>query len=305
MLRWLKKYFIPHRGNDHKPHIFRSRGRLVLLSTALLIEIFFVASVLVLTNTNFLADVMVSVLVSQTNQNRAIAGVQTLKVSPLLEKAAQEKADDMAAKGYFAHVSPDGKTPWYWLDKIDYNFSSAGENLAVNFFDSTDIENAWMNSPGHRENILNPKYTEIGIATARGMYDGKETVFVVQFFGKPTPTQQVLAPVKVTQKSPKQEQFLAVKGAEAKEVVVVPPQAPKENAAQTVSVQNLVGSPRQTVNILYFILIAFVIAALAIGVFVEIRIQHTAPILSGLLLIAILSGVVYVNFMVATVSRIL
>lgn len=304
MLRWLKKYFIPHPGNDHKPHIFRTRGRLVLLSGALLVEILFVASVLLLTRTNFLAEVMVNVLVDETNQNRAVAGVQTLKANPLLERAAQEKADDMAAKSYFAHVSPDGKTPWYWLDRVGYNFSSAGENLAVNFFDSTDIENAWMNSPGHRENILNPKYTEIGIATARGMYQGKETVYVVQFFGNPAATDNLSAPKVVSAKNASQEKFLAVKGGEVKPETAPAPLPPAAQAAP-LSIANPIASPRNAANMFYFMLIAFVVAALAIAVFVEIRIQHTAPILSGLLLILILSGVVYVNFMVATVSQIL
>lgn len=132
-----------------------------------------------------LSAIYAAVLVNLTNQNRIEANLSELKVSPLLEKAAQMKADDMAAKGYFAHNTPDGKTPWYWLDQAGYKYIYAGENLAVNFEDSEDVETAWMNSRGHFLNIMNPKYTEIGIATSTGIYKGREAIFVVQMFGSP------------------------------------------------------------------------------------------------------------------------
>ncbi len=151
-----------------------------LLEALLLFQIF-----VVFTKTNFLASVLPNVLVDLTNADRQEQSLGALKVNPLLEQAAKEKAQDMASKGYFSHTAPDGKTPWYWLDQVGYNYTSAGENLAVNFFDSTDIDSAWMNSTSHRANILNNKFTEIGIATANGTYQGKDTIFVVQFFGKP------------------------------------------------------------------------------------------------------------------------
>jgi uncharacterized protein YkwD len=132
-----------------------------------------------------LSAIYASVLVNLTNQNRAAANISELTVNPLLEKAAQMKADDMAAKGYFAHNTPDGKTPWYWFELAGYKYTYAGENLAVNFENSSDVETAWMNSPGHFFNIMNPKYTEIGIATSTGIYKGQQAVFVVQLFGAP------------------------------------------------------------------------------------------------------------------------
>lgn len=126
-----------------------------------------------------------SVLVKLTNQERVVANVAELTVSPILEKAAQMKADDMAAKGYFAHNTPDGKLPWYWFEQAGYKYKYAGENLAVNFQDSEEVQTAWVNSRGHFLNIINPKYTEIGIATSTGIYKGREAVFVVQMFGTP------------------------------------------------------------------------------------------------------------------------
>jgi uncharacterized protein YkwD len=132
-----------------------------------------------------LSAIYAGVLVNLTNQNRAAANVAELAVNPLLEKAAQMKADDMAAKGYFAHNTPDGKTPWYWIDQAGYKYVYAGENLAVNFENSQDVETAWMNSRGHFLNIMNPKYTERGIATSTVLYKGRTAIFVVQMFGTP------------------------------------------------------------------------------------------------------------------------
>jgi uncharacterized protein YkwD len=132
-----------------------------------------------------LSAIYASVLVNLTNQNRVAANISELTVNPLLERAAQMKADDMAAKGYFAHNTPDGKTPWYWFEQAGYQYIYAGENLAVNFTESRDVETAWMNSPGHFLNIMNPKFTEIGIATSSGSYKGRQAVFVVQLFGTP------------------------------------------------------------------------------------------------------------------------
>lgn len=126
-----------------------------------------------------------SVLVNLTNKDRVSRNIAELKINQLLENAAQMKANDMAEKGYFAHNTPDGKTPWYWLEKAGYEYQYAGENLAVNFVDSGDVHTAWMNSKGHFLNIINPKYTEIGIATSTGLYKGREAIFVVQMFGSP------------------------------------------------------------------------------------------------------------------------
>src|SRR3989344_5300074 len=132
-----------------------------------------------------LAAIYSNILVMLANKDRVAQNIAELKVSPLLEKAAQMKADDMAKRGYFAHNTPEGKTPWYWLGEAGYKYIYAGENLAVNFADSEDVEKAWMASPTHKSNIVNPKFTEIGIATSTGIYKGKEAVFVVQMFGAP------------------------------------------------------------------------------------------------------------------------
>ncbi len=87
-------------------------------------------------NTNItgnMAAVLPGILSDFTNENRQQQNLPALTVSPLLTEAAQLKANDMATNGYFAHASPAGKTPWYWLDQVGYDYQYAGENFAVNF----------------------------------------------------------------------------------------------------------------------------------------------------------------------------
>lgn len=147
------------------------------------------------------AAVVSAVLVDLANQDRAENSLGDLTVNPLLVEAAQAKANDMATKGYFAHTSPQGLDPWYWFEQVGYKFQYAGENLAVNFSDSGDVNTAWMNSPEHRANILDVHYTEIGIATAQGMYQGQLVTFVVQEFGTPATAAAPQQPV-VTESVP-------------------------------------------------------------------------------------------------------
>jgi uncharacterized protein YkwD len=132
-----------------------------------------------------LANIISAVLIDLTNFSRKEIAKNELVINEQLVLAAQLKADDMAQKSYFSHTSPDGKKPWYWLKEVGYEYRNAGENLAVNFVDSEDVHNAWLNSPTHRANIFRDNFTEIGIATAEGYYKGRKAIFVVQLFGEP------------------------------------------------------------------------------------------------------------------------
>jgi len=158
-----------------------SMGMLVLLSFAAtnLQAVFWQSS------SWLVGAVLPAVVIDLTNAERLEGAAGTLIRSVKLDEAARLKAEDMAQKEYFAHDSPGGITPWYWFDKVNYSYAHAGENLAIHFNDSGTVVEAWMNSPSHRANIVNKKYTEIGVGTAEGMYEGQETVFVVQLFGTP------------------------------------------------------------------------------------------------------------------------
>ncbi len=139
-------------------------------------------------STNNFAAVVSAVLVDLANSDRAQNGAGTLSINPRLVEAAQSKADDMAARGYFLHNTPDGREPWSFIKAAGYDYKYAGENLAIQFSDSIEVERAWIASELHRKNILDNRFTEIGIATAYGMYQGQPTTFVVQMFGTPKDT---------------------------------------------------------------------------------------------------------------------
>lgn len=138
------------------------------------------------------AQLDVASIVALANADRAANGAPALTEDTLLDRAAQLKADDMAAKGYFAHVSPSGVTPWDWFKSVQYYYYDAGENLAEGFADATSLETAWMHSPTHRANLLNAVYSRVGIGIAEGMYQGRPTIFVAQEFANP-----YIAPVAV------------------------------------------------------------------------------------------------------------
>jgi hypothetical protein len=129
--------------------------------------------------------VLPAVVVDLTNSERNTLNEVPLRRNATLDAAAQAKAEHMAQNQYFAHYSPDGVSPWYWFDKAGYVYAFAGENLAIHFKDSGAVVDAWMKSPAHRANIANGNYTEIGVGTAKGVYEGFDTVYVVQLFGTP------------------------------------------------------------------------------------------------------------------------
>lgn len=102
-----------------------------------------------------------------------------------LDAAAEAKLKDMFDKQYFEHVSPSGIGPSDLAMRAGYAFLSVGENLALgNYADDQALVQAWMDSPGHRANILG-NYDEIGIAVGRGTYEGSTTWLAVQEFGRP------------------------------------------------------------------------------------------------------------------------
>ncbi|MCA9360439.1 hypothetical protein H6785_03625 [Candidatus Nomurabacteria bacterium] len=131
------------------------------------------------------STVLPAVVVELTNEERTDNLAQPLQRNVTLDAAAKMKAQHMAKNQYFAHFSPDGVSPWYWFDEAGYVYAHAGENLAIHFTDSSEVVEAWMNSPTHRQNIVNGLYTEIGVGTAKGKFEGYDTVYVVQLFGTP------------------------------------------------------------------------------------------------------------------------
>jgi hypothetical protein len=152
------------------------------------------------------AAVTTSSILNLINAERSKARLSPVVNNAKLTEAAQMKADDMLSKGYFAHVGPDGKDPLSWYAKVGYNWSWAGEILALsqNTESDTAIMTAWMNSPEHRFIIMDLRYTETGIGIAIGTYQGQQTVFVAEEFGLPKVIATAPAPTPVAISIPTQ-----------------------------------------------------------------------------------------------------
>ncbi|MFA5778205.1 MAG: CAP domain-containing protein [Candidatus Paceibacterota bacterium] len=300
MFNWLKKHFIPHEGNEHRPHILRDYNIRNIVAVILFLEIFtFLIPTLTHINiTGGMAAVLPGVLSILTNEERQSQNLKTLTVSPVLNQVAEMKAKDMATKGYFAHISPEGKTPWYWLEKVGYKYQYAGENLAINFNDSKDVTNAWMASPTHKKNIMKGNYTEIGTGIAMGIYEGRETIFVAQVYANPlSKTETQTEPIKKpTPTSVIREESTNVLGAEVavniENVDVVPP-AP---ILQPTLWQKAFSSPRNTMNIILFSIFAVIGFALLLYILVKARQYHLDLITNGLIVLAILGAIFIVNY---------
>lgn len=130
------------------------------------------------------ASITTEQIVEETNRERTNMGLEPLILNPILSEAARLKALNMFEENYWAHFAPSGKTPWSFILGTGYKFSYAGENLARNFYTSEDTVKAWMNSPTHKENMVNPRYKDIGVAVVDGVLLGQKTTLVVQMFGK-------------------------------------------------------------------------------------------------------------------------
>ena len=194
---------IPRESNNHKAKVLHS-------SSLIAISFVFVLFQLVINNISkikpdilgYSANISVSEVIRLTNQKRSEAGLNSLILNTNLSDAAYTKGLDMINKDYWAHVGPDGTQPWKFFNDFGYKYKYAGENLARDFTNSASAVDAWMNSPTHRENILNPKYKEIGIGVVEGDLAGSDTTIIVQFFGAtysdlvPQPVAQVL-PIEV------------------------------------------------------------------------------------------------------------
>jgi len=136
--------------------------------------------------TNAIATIDAGIVLAFTNVERYYEGLPILNSNDKLTRVAYEKMKDLFARQYFEHVSPTGESVSDLAEGVKYEYIAVGENLALgDFTSSKDVVEAWMNSEGHRKNILSEKYTEIGIAAGKSEYQGRNTWIIVQSFGLP------------------------------------------------------------------------------------------------------------------------
>ncbi|MES3005819.1 MAG: CAP domain-containing protein [Patescibacteria group bacterium] len=320
MIRWLKKVFIPHEGNNHHPHFWRDNSVALLLAIVLVVELgVFAQSFLIFNKDSSLAAILPGVLTLLTNDQRVSNNAPKLVENKLLAEAARLKAEDMAKKGYFAHNSPEGYLPWYWLDRVGYSYAHAGENLAVNYTDSKDVVDAWMNSPTHRANIVKSIYTETGIGMAEGVYKGKQAIFVAQFFGTPgvavipvvaksiASSTTTTSPVKKTVSKP----AVVITKTASSSVAATTSNIVSTNTSTTVQVagaefdsqvaapigltEYLLASPRHTGTTLLLIFLGVIIVAFLLILLVNGKIHHPKITLTTIAFIVIVIGLIVLN----------
>jgi uncharacterized YkwD family protein len=121
-------------------------------------------------------------VVDLVNKERAAAGLSALKMNTKLAGVAEKKAEDLRDNNYFDHQSPTYGSPFDMMKQFGITYSAAGENIAKGQKTPSDVMNGWMNSPGHRANILNANYTEIGVGYVT---DSNGTTYWVQHFIRP------------------------------------------------------------------------------------------------------------------------
>ena len=296
---------IPHEHNNNYPHIVRPRA-LITYSAALIILKLFVTGILFVTipTQGFLSQEIINRVYALTNQSRLENGVETLALNPSLVEAAEFKAQDMVAKGYFSHYTPEGNPPWYFIDRNKYPYTIAGENLAMNFTNANTVHNAFLASPSHRKNILDERFTEVGFAVAHGNINGVETQVLVEFFGKRpeivTPPPAVIATPEPGAEEPRpvttfqEESPAAVAGATqeadmfqySNELLVFATAAEQETFAVTLY---------RWSNYLFMFFLAFLLVSLTVNVIVHIRIQHGHLVVQTLLVILLVTGLLYIR----------
>lgn len=187
LLKTLAHIFHPQRSNNHRPKILHPKPLLLLAVVAVMFYemVGFAATYNYPSGSilGYASNITTDQIIAVTNTARSKESLTTLTSNDRLAQAAQAKAENMFAENYWAHTSPSGKEPWDFIKAAGYSYKVAGENLARDFDTAQPVLDAWMNSPTHRANILNPRYSEIGIAVVNGRLDGVETTLVVQMFG--------------------------------------------------------------------------------------------------------------------------
>ena len=312
----LKLIFVPGQANNFRPKFLTSRVLLYCLLVLFILKIITVPFLIYFPKSALFGDISKIALIKMLNHDRKEAGLGPLKENTVLNNAAVLKAQDMLAKDYFSHQSPEGITPWHWFKIAGYNYKVAGENLAIGFLDSGEVNQAWLDSPSHKANLLNSNYKDVGIAVLTGDFQGNETTVVVQLFG--TPQQTIAGPKVQTKEQVKKEtatptaenaeveehsffstsseasvkeatgtqtlssEFTSIK----KEVVPVLKEAQKKAIFNFLFFLTLDYS--KVIQIIIYGFLALIILALIINIFVRIDIQHVDLILKTLGFIAVL-----------------
>jgi hypothetical protein len=231
----IRHWLLPSKANKFHPHALRPIGLGIFLVLFLAIPLAYnVTATRNMQVLGYATNVSVGDLYALTNQQRANNGLPAFTLDSQLNSAAQAKANHMMANNYWAHVAPDGTTPWSFFYGAGYNFSAAGENLAKDFNSSNGVVNGWMGSPAHQANILSTAYNDIGLAVLDGVLLGSETTLVVAMYGArvSTPPPAPAAPAATTQSA---EPTPTPAASEPEPTPIPEPPAAEQTSEQTAS----------------------------------------------------------------------
>jgi hypothetical protein len=183
----IKHYLIASESNDYRPWITTTSALVFFCVIVWGLRVLVPANLTLASGSIDPYDLM-----NRINQQRDSRNLTTLKTNDKLVAAAQIKSDDMLHRGYFAHINPDGNYVWPTIEAQGYKpYVTLGENLAMDFTSASDVVAAWLNSPTHRANILNPTFQDQGLAVSSGLYEpGHNSILVASLFGtltKPVP----------------------------------------------------------------------------------------------------------------------
>lgn len=320
----LKDMFIPSERNNHKPMVLRPKSLMSFVLAALVVKLT-VAGFLFATYPSEaeLSAIISANMLSLINEARVEAAVAPLVNNETLANFAKVKGNDMIARDYFAHNTPDGKKPWEWIDRSQYDYVYAGENLAMDFITAEVVQEAFMKSPSHRKNILNSKYHDAGIAVVEGELEGHKTTLLVEFFGTQRKDYDAgfatgdgaAIPVVAKDTTPTVSQTADIAGASTQ----LPPGAPAVRHTTVVAepdsptpgpinegiivvstaqqgTKSIINEVIQYSNILFLAFLLFIGVALLLNVFIKIQIQHTSVILQSMVVLALLAAMLLVKF---------
>lgn len=298
--RNLKDFFIPHEGNNHKPKSLHPKSLATYVFLALLIKLIATGALFfVYPDPASMARIVANEMIQLANSARKENNLPPLEVSQILVNSAIQKGNDMLLREYFTHDTPDGDKPWNFINKKEYDYVFAGENLAMDFTSGEMIHEAFMKSPSHRRNILDPDYKEIGVAVVSGKMFGNDTDILVMFFG--TQRRELLAAEKA-----KKTTSPIPKNTASPVAIVSPAPAPRvaavgKNASENIQSEGIIvlgskdSQPNELINfiiewmnVLFIAFILYIGMCLVLNIFVKIKVQHQSLILQSFVVISLI-----------------
>lgn len=276
MKDFLSHLFVPKESNNHRAKLLHHTN--IFLTIVFLFLASFLIQRVKIAYPSVLgvrADISSDQLLLLTNQERQKAGVGPLIINDKLSTAASEKAQDMFTYDYWAHNSPSGKTPWFFIKSAGYKYVYAGENLARGFTTPDSVVKAWMASPDHRANMLSSNYDDVGFAIKIGKINGEETVLIVEELGN---------------------LHMPIAGSKTQDVATAAEENVPSKNVQAVHKQPLINISSLSSNVYYVFIVVFIFALLLDMIIVEKKrvmrfVGHNIDHILYLVLILILIGI--------------